>query len=156
MKSEPLLKPMFDFYFFLADRLPARQDNLFRTYLWVSSLLITLSVLLYQHRIPQVVSLSGILCAGSMLVVVGCLIASLWAMRGKQPLRFPNLRDSHAWLQENPDHEETCFSSLSEHLWEIIQSEIAAKSLRGQVLRAISWALILALILFVASVMLTL
>ena len=141
---------MKEFYYFLSDKLPARQDNLFRTYLWVASLCVTLNLLLWQHKFhTHTASGPCLLSATSLALAFICFLSCLQAMIGKQDLDHP---DMLVYLKEIQDYDEHKVAlKLGEHFWEIILREKELKSSRGRRLRSTAQGLILSFVLLGAS-----
>jgi hypothetical protein len=138
---EVSLKAMSDYYYFLVDRLPSRQDGLFRTYLWLASLAVTLNLLLFQHVIRTIESPPGVLAVTSIVLAGLLLFICLYAMRGKEPLSHPDMQVVLKWLDEC--NEQSVMRRYADSLWESVTRETKANSSRGLILRATSYGLIL-------------
>ena len=54
ISNEFMMKSMLDYYYFVMERQPSIQDNIFRTYLWVASLVISLDILLLKELTGQI------------------------------------------------------------------------------------------------------
>lgn len=128
-----------DYYFFLADKLACRQDNLFRTYLWVASMLITLHGLVIKE-VPLKLYTRSMNCAiATLCLLVVTLAVCVWAMRGKQSVRHPNIL---AYAQQDASAEQLWTpETLLTDFWDVILREEVDRTKRGLRLRDISLCL---------------
>ena len=128
-----------DYYFFLADKLACRQDNLFRTYLWIASMLITLHGLIIKE-VPLRLHMMSMHCAiGTLCLLIITLVLCVWAMRGKQPVNYPNIL-AYA-LQTAPTEQLWTHETLIADFWDVILREEIDRTQRGLRLRDISLCL---------------
>jgi hypothetical protein len=148
--TKTMTKYITDYYFFLADKLACRQDNLFRTYLWVASLLITLDVLMIKEFPIKYTSISMTMAISTLFILIATLAICVWCMRGKQSIRHPNIL-AYA-KQDAPPGKLWTEITLLEDYWEVTLREEIDKSRRGLRLRDISLCLTTSVILLAVTV----
>lgn len=138
-----------DYYFFLADKLACRQDNLFRTYLWVASLLITLDILMIKEFPIKQASMSMIIAMGALFLLIATLAICVWCMRGVQSFRHPNIL-AYAQQEAPPQHLWTHMTLLEDY-WDVTLREEIDKNRRGLRLRDISLCLTTSVLLLAVT-----
>lgn len=140
---ELIFKQMETLYVWLTDRLPARQDGLFRTYLWSASLALTLDLMLLQ-RSPVWPEMHWqaftVLSAILAMIVVGLCIDGL---RGNDSDNV-HAPDYCAYLDRLADgtyDEQTALQYLIKQTRDVIHRQTEVQSLRAKRLRTISQCL---------------
>jgi hypothetical protein len=147
---ETMLETSTRFYYFVNNDLLVRQDNLFKAYLWVASLIVTLNILFTKEILGTIGNISGLICTASITVSAFCMLICLDGMRGRIDLAFPQACD---YLKFYKDYQREVIELMFiEHLWDNINQEIEIQSSRGRKLRATSISLIISLSLLCLSV----
>ena len=138
--KETLAKLAADYYFWIYQQVPLRQDNLFKTYLWLASLALSLAVLLLKEA-PPPLSLASLPLYLSIAVAALVIVFCLANMRGLVDFGFPNLKTYAEKMQ--PDTEDQYLTFLATDYWELTQPGKALMGRRARSLRATTWALTL-------------
>ena len=133
-----LLKISADYYHWLVQSLPARQDGLFRTYLWLASLCISLNLMLIRYALPQQLYFCSFCILVSLAISFFSLMICLSAMRGRRDISHPDLR---AYSDMWDNHPRTASRYMTEQFWEITRPIKLEQGTRGRKLRATTWLL---------------
>jgi hypothetical protein len=153
---ELIFKQMETLYVWLTDRLPARQDGLFRTYLWSASLALTLDLMLLQKSPVWPVmhwQAFAVVSAALALLIVGVCLDSL---RGKDAdnVKAPDYCAYLDGLADGTYDDETALRFLVDQTRDVIRRQIAVQSSRAKRLRGISMSLMASLgLLLIAGVL---
>ena len=139
--KETLAKLAADYYFWIYQQVPLRQDNLFKTYLWLASLVLSLAVFLLKEMPPQPLTPAALPLYLSMAVAALVIVFCLANMRGLADIGFPNLKTYAEKMQ--PDTEDQYLTYLTEDYWELTRPGKALMGRRARSLRATTWALTL-------------
>lgn len=141
---EQIFKMVETHYYFLADRVPVRQDSLFKTYLWLASLVLALNLSL----LPKLATAScwAISSYSSVLLAFCVILLALNAMRGKAAdnLKTPDFGTYLSYL-DNPDYDTPYLvRMIADDLTIGLNHQREIQSSRGLRLRTMSWILLLA------------
>ncbi|MGE4545800.1 MAG: hypothetical protein AB7D06_17035 [Pedobacter sp.] len=150
---ELIFKQMENLYVWLTDRLPARQDGLFRTYLWSASLALTLDLMLLQKSPVFPVmhwQAFAVVSAALALLIVGFCLDSL---RGKDAdnIKAPDYCAYLDGLADGTYDDETAMRFLVDQTRVVIQRQIAVQSSRAKRLRGISMYLMTSFVLLLIA-----
>ena len=142
-----ILSHMYNQFYFVAERISNKQDNNFRTYLWVASLILSLNAVILKEYIsfPYFAHLNVLSIVMSAIVVCFCL----FSMRGRITTKMPNLNEYYNRLKKYDKL--MTFDQLEEQLWGSIVRERSERNRGGKALRCISWLLILSFMFLMAS-----
>lgn len=139
--KETLAKLAADYYFWIYQQVPLRQDNLFKTYLWLASLALSLAVFLFKEAPPPPLTLAALPLYLSMAVAALVIVYCLAHMRGLADFGFPNLKTYAEKVQ--PETEDQYLTFLVQDYWDLTQPGKALMVRRARSLRATTWALTL-------------
>ncbi len=142
--KEILAKLAADHYYFVLHQVPVRQDNLFRTYLWIAASNLTLSsFFLEKTNSPLSLGVTRSLYF-SILTALGVILFCLFHMRGKSKHEHPDLK---AYVSDiTGDNEETKLTHLVEQYWEFSEPGKQQMVRRSSSLRITTWGLTCSLI----------
>lgn len=137
----------------LSDRLPARQDALFRTYLWVASLALTLNMVLLQKSPIWPVQLWQTLAVASSAIALGTICYCLTGLKGSadQDTCNPDWGAYLAGLKNQSWTEEEAFYLACEQMHEFIHHRSKIQTKRAHQLRRTATALMTCFILLFAA-----
>ncbi len=140
---ELIFSQMNTLYGWLTDRLPSRQDGLFRTYLWSASLALTLNLMLLQKSPVWPVMHWQAFSLLSAILALGVVVCCLNGLRGKDAdnVKPPDYPAYLAGLADGTYTEETALQYLVDQMRAVIRRQTAVQSLRAKKLRAISMVL---------------
>jgi len=131
-KRDILLKISADHYYWLAHHLPARQDGLFRTYLWLASLAISLNLMLIRYTLPGKLYFPSLCIMLSLAFAFLSLMICLGAMRGRRDVEHPDLK---AYSDMWDKHQPLAARYLTEQFWEVSLPIKEEQGKRGRKLR---------------------
>lgn len=148
---EHLFKTIENHYYFLADRVPVRQDALFKTYLWSASLALALNLSLLPKLLAGSLWFGLSVC--SVMVAFVVLMFALNAMRGKatENLKTPDFRAYLSYL-DSPEYNTPLIArTLANDMTDCFNHQREIQNLRGLRLRAMSRLLLLAFALLLLA-----
>lgn len=148
--KETLVKLAADYYMWVHHHGPIRQDNLFRTYLWLATLVLAVAGALFDHANPVALSsplffLLLVTSATASLSVLYCL----HHMRGRGDVGHPRL-DEYCKLLNGED-DETRLSWMIEQYWDATRPGKAENMRRTRSLRLTTWLVSISFAFLVAS-----
>jgi hypothetical protein len=142
--QEQLFRMMENYYLYVVDKVPVRQDGLFKTYLWSASLALALNFSLLQNHtffwpLPFWKWASIVSLAAAFFVLAFCLDA----IRGRpdQQVKFPDYWGYLAYLDEYEPG--PTMKTLANDLKKQVINQSAEQTKRAIKLRASSKVLIL-------------
>lgn len=139
--NEKLMKHLTDYYYYVADKMPARLDGITKTWLWVSSLLMSLNIVLLKDHVACLVSFTGVSAATGLFMQVIILMACLYNLRGRGPTLHP---DIHAYIKNESGEYDLIM--LANQFEEALNHELAERTARANLSRRISISLSISLV----------
>lgn len=137
-----LVKLAADHYFYMHLHAQVRQDNNFRTYLWLASVAIATTLLLVKECHPAQASIASHLMYAAMLVAMGTFLFCLWHMRGRGDVGHPDLKAFAALVPEEKEtDDEIHFAWLINQYWDFADKGKESLGRRTQALRVTTYLL---------------
>lgn len=138
--KEVLVKLAADHYHWLVHSMPLRQDNLFKTYLWLASLALTIAVVFFRYAPPTPFSATACMLYLATLAALAVIVFCLFHMRGKFSFEYPDLKEYSNKATETD--EDAYMSFLIEQYWDLSRPGKEQMVQRARALRATTWVLI--------------
>jgi len=150
--KDTLVKLAADQYYYVHLHAQTRQDNNFRTYLWLASFAIATALVLAKETRPDPASITAFLLYGSMLVAMGTFIYCLWHMRGRGDVAHPDLKAFAALVPEEAEKDdEIHFSWLINQYWDFAKMGTETLARRTRSIRVTTYLLSLCFLLLTAA-----
>lgn len=142
---EQIYRQIENYYQWLTDRLPSRQDALFKTYLWSASLAMGLNLALLKGHKLLPFDLWTLACLVSLALAFLVLIYCIDSLRGKtsEDTQHPDYMAYLGYL-ENPDYDkDETMKTLASQFMDFVHHQRAIQSQRAIKLRISSICLVL-------------
>ncbi len=147
--KETLVKIAADYYLWIHHHGPVRQDNLFRTYLWMASLILALAGSLLKSATPDPISYPSFFLGYSILFSGITVVYCLHHMRGKIQVSYPRL-DKYAQRIDGTDDEKE-LNWMIEQYWEATRPGKEQMAQRTRSLRVTTWLLSFSFVMLAAA-----
>jgi hypothetical protein len=145
---DQVYRQMENYFYFLCDKLITRQDNLFKQYMWLSSLCLALNFsLLKDPKATWPLYWWQGVSVCSVIVSFGVLVFCINSFRGSKTrkIEYPNLLETLNNLEEY-DHQLT-MKGMAVALWQCINRQETEQTIRAKKLQASSKLLVLSFVL---------
>ena len=147
-----LVKLAADHYHYMHLHAQVRQDNNFRTYLWLASVAIATALLLAKEAMPEPFSLPALLLGGALLVATLTLLYCLWHMRGRGDVAHPDLKAFAALVpEEDEKDDEIHFLWLINQYWDHAERGTQSLARRTRALRVTTYLLSVCFLLLILA-----
>ncbi len=137
-----LVKLAADHYNYMHLDAQVRQDNNFRTYLWLASVAIATTLLLAKEAHPDAWSIAAHLMYGALLTAMATFLYCLWHMRGRDDIGHPDIKAFGALVpEENEKDDAIHFSWLINQYWDYADRGKVSLARRTRALRVTTYLL---------------